>query len=158
MNIDNNKLEALHQYLVKGGSAEQEDVAKQLGVDADDGDAVDAYVEALKAKWPDTYGEPVAPAPAAKKAAKKVAKTAEPAPATYRLRKPDGTVAALEVVASKNGTVFLQEPRPTEPVEILLRGQRMTVDLIELRSKPEGSMFHDLLVSKVIEIAELAKA
>lgn len=158
MNIDNSKLEALHQYLVNGGSAEQEDVAKQIGVDSDDEAAVDAYVEALKAKWPDIYGEPAAPAPAAKKAAKKAAKVVEPAPSTYRLRKPDGTVAALEVVASKNGTVVLQEPRPTELVEILLRGQRMTVDLIELRSKPVGSMFHDLPVSKVIEIAELAKA
>lgn len=163
MNIDNSKLEALHQYLVKGGSPEQEDVAKQIGADSDDGDAVDAYVEALKAKWPDIYGEPTAPAPAptpvAKKAAKKAAKTAEPAQETsYRLRKADGTVAALEVVASKNGVVIVEEPRPKDEVEIMLRGKTMTVDLIELRSKPAGSMFHDLPVSKVIEIAELAKA
>lgn len=158
MNIDNNKLEALHQYLVKGGSAEQEDVAKQLGVDADDGDAVDAYVEALKAKWPDTYGEPVAPAPAAKKAAKKVAKVAEPAPATYRLRKPDGTVAALEVVVSKNGTVVLEEPRPKDLVTLIVKGQQVTVDLIELRNGSPDRVIHGAAAYRLIEMAELAKA
>lgn len=159
MKIENKKLEALHDYLLKGGSAEQEDVAKQLGVAPDDETTVGEYVEALKAKWPDVYGEPEKPA-AKKTAAKKTAKVAESAdtPTTYRLRRPDGTVTALEVVAAKNGTVVLEEPRPTEKVDIILRGKPFTVDLVELRSKPAGSMFVDLPVSKVIEIAELARA
>ena len=64
MKIDNTKLAALHDYLVNGGSPEQEDVAKQIGEDVDDEAAVEAYVEALKAKWPKVYGKPAAPAPA----------------------------------------------------------------------------------------------
>lgn len=158
MKIDQTKLAALHEYLVKGGSPEQEDVAKQIGEDVDDEAAVEAYVEALKAKWPDIYGEPAKPAaPAPKPAAKKAAKQAEPAPATYRLRKPDGTVAALEVVASKNGTVVLEEPRPTDKVTIMLKGQPVVVDLIELRANPLKKV-QGVEAHRLIEMAELAKA
>jgi hypothetical protein len=152
MKIDNTKLAALHDYLVNGGSPEQEDVAKQIGEDVDDEAAVEAYVEALKAKWPKVYGKPAAPAPAPK-----AVKQAEPAPATYRLRKPDGTVAALEVVASKNGTVVLQEPVPTDKVTVLVKGKPVTVDLIELAKYPTDSP-HGIPNSKLIELAELAKA
>jgi hypothetical protein len=84
-------------------------------------------------------------------------KQAEPAPATYRLRKPDGTVAALEVVASKNGTVVLQEPVPTDKVTVLVKGKPVTVDLIELAKYPTDSP-HGIPNSKLIELAELAKA
>lgn len=158
MKIDQTKLAALHEYLVKGGSPEQEDVAKQIGEDVDDEAAVEAYVEALKAKWPDIYGEPAKPAtPAPKPAAKKAAKQAQPALATYRLRKPDGTVAALEVVASKNGTVVLEEPRPTDKVTIMLKGQPVVVDLIELRANPLKKVLGVEAV-RLIEMAELAKA
>ena len=150
MKIDNTKLAALHDYLVNGGSPEQEDVAKQIGEDVDDEAAVEAYVEALKAKWPKVYGKPAAPAP-------KAVKQAQPAPATYRLRKPDGTVAALEVVASKNGTVVLQEPVPTDKVTVLVKGKPVTVDLIELAKYPTDSP-HGIPNSKLIELAELAKA
>lgn len=150
MKIDNTKLAALHDYLVKGGSPEQEDVAKQIGEDVDDEAAVEAYVEALKAKWPKVYGKPAAPAP-------KAVKQAQPAPATYRLRKPDGTVAALEVVASKNGTVVLEEPRPTDKVTVILKGQPVEVDLIELRANPLKQV-HGVEAHRLIEMAELAKA
>lgn len=150
MKIDNTKLAALHDYLVNGGSPEQEDVAKQIGEDVDDEAAVEAYVGALKAKWPKVYGKPAAPAP-------KAVKQAQPAPATYRLRKPDGTVAALEVVASKNGTVVLQEPVPMDKVTIILKGHPVEVDLIELRANPTAN-FQGIAVSKVLELAELAKA
>ena len=159
MKIDNTKLAALHEYLVKGGSPEQEDVAKQIGEDVDDEAAVEAYVEALKAKWPDIYGEPAKPAaPAPKPAAKKAAKQVEAPPATYRLRKPDGTVAALEVVASKNGTVVLEEPRPKDPVDLIIRGQQVTVDLIELRGGSPTRVLHGIPAHRLIEMAELAKA
>lgn len=142
MKIDNTKLAALHKYLVKGGSPEQADVAKVIGEDVDDEAAVEAYNEALKAKWPDIYGKPVA----------------EPAPATYRLRKPDGTVAALELVASKNGTVVLEEPRPKDPVTLIVKGKQVTVDLIELRNGSMGRVLHGVTAGRLIEMAELAKA
>lgn len=164
MKIEETKLVALHEYFVAGGSPEQIDVAKQIGADPDDVEEVEAYAEALKTRWPETYGDSEAAAPAtppAKKAAKKAAKEApkaEPAAQSFRLRRADGTVVALQVVASKNGTVVLEEPRPQDLVSLVLRGQPLTVDLIELRAKPAGSMFHDLPVAKVIEMAELAKA
>lgn len=152
MKINIKKLDALHEYLVNGGSPEQADVAKQIGEDVDDEAAVEAYVEALKAKWPHIYGDP--PKPAAKKAAKQV----ETAPTTYRLRKPDGTVAALEVVASKNGTVILEEPRQKDPVTLIVKGDTVTVDLIELRAGSPGRALHGTTVARLIEMAELAKA
>jgi len=140
MKIDNTKLAALHKHLVKGGSPEQADVAKVIGEDVDDEAAVEAYNEALKVKWPDIYGKPVASAPT-----------------TYRLRKPDGTVAALELVASKNGTVVLQEPVPTDKVTVLVKGKPVTVDLIELAKYPTDSP-HGVPNAKLIELAELARA
>jgi hypothetical protein len=164
MKIEEDKLVALHEYLVKGGSPEQIDVAKQIGADPDDVEEVDAYVEALKARWPDIYGdsepEPAAPA---KKSAKKVAKAAPPAAAapsatTYRLRRPDGTVAALEVIASKNGTVVLEEPRPKDLVTLIVKGDTVTVDLIELRAGSPGRVLHGTTAARLIEMAELAKA
>lgn len=161
MKIDKAKLTALHEYLVAGGSSEQEDVAAQLGVPADDETTTEAYVEALKAEWPAVYGEPAAPAPAPKPAAKKAAKQSKneaPPIMIYRLRRLDGTVTALEVVASRNGTVVLEEPRPKDEVEIILRGKPVVVDLIKLRGQRAGSMFLDVPVAKVIEMAELAKA
>lgn len=145
MKIDNIKLAALHKYLVKGGSPEQADVAKVIGEDVDDEAAVEAYVEALKAKLPDIYGKPAAPAPK------------DVAPATYRLRKPDGTVAALEVVGTKNGTVVLQEPVPTDKVTVLVKGKPIIVDLIELAKHPTDSP-HGVPNAKLIELAELARA
>lgn len=148
MKIDNTKLAALHKHLVKGGSQEQADVAKVIGEDVDDEAAVEAYVEALKAKWPKIYGGPAAPSE----------KPVEAPPATYRLRKPDGTVAALEVVASKNGTVVLEEPRPTEKVTIMLKGQPVEVDLLELRRGSPGRVLHGVVAARLIEMAELAKA
>lgn len=159
MKIENTKLEALHDYLLKGGSAEQEDVAKQIGVPADDEATVNAYVEALKARWPDIYGEPEKPA-AKKTAAKKTAKVAESAdtPKIYRLRRPDGTVTALEVVAAKNGTVVLEEPRPKDLVTLIVKGQSVTVDLIELRNGSPGRMLHGVPAVRLIEMAELARA
>jgi len=164
MKIEEDKLVALHEYLVKGGSPEQIDVAKQIGADPDDVEEVDAYVEALKARWPDTYGdsEPESAAPA-KKAAKKVAKAVPPVPAapsnaTYRLRRPDGTVAALEVIASKNGTVVLEEPRPKDLVTLIVKGDTVTVDLIELRAGSPGRVLHGTTAARLIEMAELAKA
>lgn len=164
MKIEEAKLVALHEYLVKGGSPEQIDVAKQIGADPDDVEEVDAYVDALKSRWPDIYGdsepEPAAPA---KKAAKKAAKAAPPAAAapsaaTYRLRRPDGTVAALEVVASKNGTVVLEEPRPKDLVTLIVKGDTVTVDLIELRAGSPGRALHGTTAARLIEMAELAKA
>jgi hypothetical protein len=159
MKIEEEKLVALHDYLVKGGSPEQIDVAKQIGADPDDVEEVDAYVDALKSRWPDIYGdsepepEPAAPA---KKAAKKAAKTTPPD--TYRLRRPDGTVAALEVVASKNGTVILEEPRPKDMVTLIVKGNPVTVDLIELRAGSPGRVLHGVTAVRLIEMAELAKA
>jgi len=164
MKIEEAKLVALHDYLVKGGSPEQIDVAKQIGADPDDVEEVDAYVEALKARWPAIYGdsepEPAAPA---KKAAKKAAKAAPlaaaaPSAATYRLRRPDGTVAALEVVASKNGTVVLEEPRQKDLVTLIVKGDTVTVDLIELRAGSPGRVLHGVTAVRLIEMAELAKA
>jgi hypothetical protein len=142
---------------------EEKLVALQIGADPDDVEEVDAYVEALKARWPDIYGdsepEPAAPA---KKAAKKVAKAAPPAAApaaaTYCLRRPDGTVAALEVIASKNGTVVLEEPRLKDLVTIIVKGETVTVDLIELRAGSPGRALHGTTAARLIEMAELAKA
>lgn len=163
MKIEEAKLVALHEYLVKGGSPEQIDVAKQIGADPDDVEEVDAYVDALKARWPDIYGdsepEPAAPAKkAAKKATKAAPPAAAPSAATYRLRRPDGTVAALEVVASKNGTVVLEEPRQKDLVTLIVKGDTVTVDLIELRAGSPGRVLHGVTAVRLIEMAELAKA
>jgi hypothetical protein len=164
MKIEESKLVALHEYLVKGGSPEQIDVAKQIGADPDDVEEVDAYVEALKSRWPETYGDPeTEPAAPAKKAAKKAAKTVSPAPAApaaaaYRLRRPDGTVATLEVVASKNGTVVLEESRPKDLVTLIVKGSAVTVDLIELRAGSPDRALHGTTAARLIEMAELAKA
>lgn len=163
MKIEEAKLVALHEYLVKGGSPEQIDVAKQIGADPDDVEEVDAYVEALKSRWPDIYGdsepEPAAPAKkAAKKAAKAAPLAATPPAATYRLRRPDGTVAALDVVASKNGTVVLEEPRPKDLVTLIIKGDTVTVDLIELRAGSPSRALHGTTAARLIEMAELAKA
>lgn len=170
-NIDPNKLSALHDYLVAGGSAEQEDIAAQLGIAADDEATVDAYVEALKAAHPTIYGEPAAapeapaPRPAAKKAATKQAKPT-PAPSKdaadaleglkYFFRTEAGLIEPLQLVTHSKGNVVLCKPVKKDLVTLTVRGKSITVDLVELAKYPTDSP-HGVPNSKLIELAELAR-
>jgi ectoine hydroxylase-related dioxygenase (phytanoyl-CoA dioxygenase family) len=150
MKISSKTLAALHQYFISEGSTEPNDVADFL--ETDDEAIVNAYVDALKAKYPDIYGgevaEESAPAP----------KTADKGHSSYFLIDNDtGLTKELELLKTKNGKLYLQTIEPKEVVSIVVGGEQIEVDLVKLRKKAPGEKLGNHLVSTLILAAELAK-
>jgi hypothetical protein len=139
MKISSKKLAELHQYFINEGSTEPEDVAAQLGTE--DEAEVNAYVEALKAKYPEVYGGEV-----------------PEEPLQYFLIDNDtGLTKELELVKQKGAKRFFEVIEPKDIVEIVVGGERIEVDLIKLRKKAPGDKLGNHLVSTLILAAELAK-
>lgn len=144
MKISSKKLAELHQYFVNEGSTDPDDVATFL--ETDNQDTVEAYVNALKRKYPDVYGS-----------AEEVAEEATE-PVEYALIDPDtNLVKELEVVRQKGAKVFLSVVEPKDIVSIVVGGEQIEVDLIKLRKKNPVDKLGSHLVSTLILAAELAK-
>jgi hypothetical protein len=143
MKISSKKLADLHEYFTNGGSTDPEDVAVQL--ETENEAVVEAYVNSLKRKYPDVYGEDDA-------------SDIDPPSDKYVLVDQDtGLAKNLEVIKEKNGRVFLQVIEPKELVSIRVGGEEIEVDLIKLRKKAPTDKLGPHLVSTLIVAAELAK-
>lgn len=184
MNIDPAKLDALHEYIQAGGSTEQPDVAKQLGVKKTDTATVDAYVDALKEKFPDDYGdpepegeveqleelpthqeEPVEPAKTNKdlgrkeKIEVKVAESPYLSNTEFVLLGENNTPTILDVVKASPGKIILKVRENTEFVNIMLRGRVEAIDLVQIR-KLNGDVVvapHGVTANQLLTLADLAR-
>lgn len=155
MKISSKKLAELHQYFINEGSTEPEDVAAQLGTE--DEAEVNAYVDALKAKYPEVYGgeedtreinDP----------SRRVNQEPSEYPITYFLIDNDtGLTKELELIKQKGAKRFFEVIEPKDIVEIVVGGETIEVDLIKLRKKAPGEKLGNHLVSTLILAAELAK-
>jgi hypothetical protein len=139
MKISSKKLAELHQYFVNEGSTDPNDVADFLGTE--DEAEVEAYVNALKVKYPDVYGGE---------------DTTEPVK-YFLIDNDTGLTKELELIKSKGAKQFFEVIEPKEIVEIVVGGETIEVDLIKLRKKPLGDKLGSHLVSTLILAAELAK-
>lgn len=149
--IDQKKVDELHQYFLDGGSDGENDVKKQLGEDCD---AI-AYVQALKEKYPN------APYMEKKKRGRPAAEDkpkAKEEPTTVLLLDPDtGIAEELEITSIKGTKIYAQRKVPTEIVTLKLRGKDVDVDLIRLRKMKATEQLHGLPVNQLIMLADIAK-
>lgn len=166
MKIDPKKLDALHTFLSKGGSPEEADIAKQLGVELPEGKAaVDAHVEALQAKWPAIYGS-TAEEPEDDGLGGDEDPQPEPVPPTapaateYILLGENNVPSELELVKDGPKMIFRVKV-PKDLVTLTLRGKPVEVDLIELKAIPEQEATlpaYGVSAATLILLAEAAKA
>lgn len=146
MKLSSKKLAELHQYFVNEGSTDPNDVAEFL--ETEDDSVVEAYVAALKKRYPDVYGSPEEVAEEATSTGKS---------AYFLIDDNTGLTKELELVKTKNGKLYLQVIEPKDIVEIVVGGETIEVDLIKLRKKSPDDKIGNHLVSTLIVAAELAK-
>jgi len=140
MRTNSKKLDELHEYFINGGSTKDADILAQLGTE--DNEAVKAYKAALRAKYPDVYGEEEKPEEAQ----------------TFQLLDPDTKLMRpLDIVKVKGSKTILEVREPKELVTIMVGGEELEVDLIKLRKKDPESTLGTHKVSTVLMAAELAK-
>lgn len=144
MKISSRKLAELHQYFVNEGSTDPNDIADFLGTE--DETEVEAYVNALKAKYPDVYGS-----------GEEVAEDVTEPVKYFLIDNDNGITKELELVKDKGAKRFFEVIEPKEIVEIVVGGETIEVDLIKLRKKNPADKLGNHLVSTLILAAELAK-
>lgn len=157
--IDQTKVDELHQYFLDGGSDGENDVKKQLGEDCD---AI-AYVQALKEKYPNApymekkkRGRPAATSTASVSSSSETQKETEPT--TVLLLDPDtGIAEELEITSIKGTKIYAQRKVPTEIVTLKIRGKDVDVDLIRLRKMKATEQLHGVPVNQLIMLADIAK-
>jgi len=155
MDINKTKLENLRRYFITGGSTETDDILAHL--ETEDEEIMQSYIAALKTTYPDEFGP---------KKKKPAAKAPETEPIEEPIEEPrfflkdalTGLVTELEVSKQKPGKTTLVVKEPKELVNILLRGQITTIDLYQLNKLPETAEHLGVPVSKLKQLAELAKA
>ncbi len=133
--INNEKLEALKDYILGGGSTEEAGMFEQLGTKKIS--VVDEYVAELRSKWPEQFGAPV--------------EVEEEAPATtFWLMQEDKTLKELEIFKDKPSRVVFQLKEERDEVEIVIAGKLTKVDIIKLAKDPVTN-------GRKLVAAELAK-
>lgn len=136
MSTPKKKLEGLRKYFLDGGSTDAADVATFLDTEEI---AVEGIVAELKKAYPADFGG-----------------VEEPEYRFY-LKNDDKTLTELEQFKEKSNEIFFIKKEPKELVDIILKGEPITVDLVKLR-KLGASPVNGVQAAVVVQIAELAKA
>jgi hypothetical protein len=150
MDINKNKLADLRDYFLKGGSTEANDILAFL--DTEDESVMTGYIAALKTTYPDDFG------PKKKKPAAAKAPEPEVEPRFFLKDALTGLVTELEISKEKPGKTTFVVKEPKELVNILLRGEIKTIDLYQLNKLPDNAEHLGVPVTKLKQLAELAKA
>ncbi len=141
--LKKSKLDLLLKHVADGGDVDEETVGELLGLEPDDTETIGAYIR--RATAPSVKSPAPAPQP-------------QDAPTVYQLRGEDGIVRDLEVVRQKGNRTVLALPVVRDLVDILVRGEEVTVDLEYLRKLDPDSLHNEVRVSTLIAAAELAKS
>lgn len=145
-NINPVKLKSLRKYFLEGGSTDAEDVLVFLGTD--DEDLMDAYVAALRAKYPDEF-----PGDGDNDDAD------EEDEVKPRFFLQDGALLKeLELVKDKGEKVVFRILEPKELVDIIVAGTVRTVDLVQLRKMSPEDTLYGKPVSVLMALADAARA
>jgi hypothetical protein len=143
MKISSKKLADLHEYFTNGGSTDPEDVAVQL--ETENEAVVEAYVNSLKRKYPDVYGD------------SGDGEGQEVTQQYFLIDLESGLTKELNCVREKGSKSYFEVVEPKELVTIRVGGEEIEVDLIKLRKKAPTDKLGPHLVSTLIVAAELAK-
>ena len=144
--IDDVKLEQLRDYFLNGGSSDAVDIMEHL--ETEDEAVVNAYVAALRKKYPADFD------PDYKEPEPEVEEKEE---FQFFYDNGDGLLVELEQVRSKNNKIYFKKLEPKELVDLIVRGQTVTVDLVQLAKKSPGATEHGVRVDQLIQLAKLAQ-
>jgi hypothetical protein len=143
MKISSKKLADLHEYFTNGGSTDPEDVAAQL--ETEDEAYVEAYVNSLKRRYPDVYGD------------SGDGEGQEVTQQYFLIDLESGLTKELNCVREKGSKRYFETIEPKDLVTIRVGGEEIEVDLIKLRKKAPTDRMGNYAVSTLILAAELAK-
>jgi hypothetical protein len=136
MTLKKSKLEALLTHLTEGGDTSPNTISDVIGVEVEDTETISAYIAAAK---------------------KRLAPAEKAEPAIYQLKDEAGLLHTLEVVKQKGSRIILELPVVKDIVTVVIRGEKVPVDLEVLRKLDPNSFHREVLVSTLIAVAELAK-
>lgn len=135
------KLDALRQHIEADGDNDLETVALLLGLEADDEEGVQAYVDRLKEVSPELFGAPVA----------------APVTVSFQLLNEDSLLADLEIVKATPAMIVLRRKVPRELVVVRLGGKDVELDILEMERTNPNEVRHGLPVYTLLTIARAAK-
>ena len=138
MTLKKSKIEALVKHITEGGDSDPNTIADVVGIDVEDTETLGAYIARAKKDLPSQAAE-------------------ESAAPVYQLKDEAGLLHTLEVVKQKGNRIILAMPVVKDIVTVVLRGEKVQVDLEILRKLDPNSFYREVLVSTLIAVAELAK-
>lgn len=138
--LKKSKLDYLIKHAKGGGDISGEIVADLLDLEPEDTDTIKAYIRKAQAALTPTATE-----------------AEESQPVVYQLRGTDGIIRDLELVKQKGNRIILEVPVVKDLVDIVIKGDVVTVDLEVLKGLDRNSLYNGVLVSTLLAAAELAK-
>ena len=136
----NKRLADIRQFLIEAGTLDKDDILKAFKMKESD---YETTLRQLQAEYPSEFDFEF--------------DEEERTPGKYKLQTDTRFLKDLEVVSEKDGLVVLQISRPKDLVTIVVKGKTIEVDLIRLRELNPETVQHGVKVSRLIELAELAK-
>lgn len=138
----NNRLSAIRQFLIDAGTLDKDAVLSAFKMKESD---YEPTLRQLQAAYPSEFDFEFDD------------EEEERTPTKYKLQTDAKFLKDLEIVSEKDGLVVLQISRPKDLVTIVVKGKTVEVDLIRLRELNPETAQHGVKVSRLIELAELAK-
>lgn len=138
----NNRLSAIRQFLIDSGTLDKDAILKAFKMKESD---YEPTLRQLQAEYPNEFNFEFDD------------EEEERTPIKYKLQTDTKFLKDLEIVSEKDGLVVLQVSRPKDLVTIVVKGKTVEVDLIRLRELNPETVQHGVKVSRLIELAELAK-
>lgn len=136
----NKRLADIRQFLIEAGTLDKDAILKAFKMKESD---YEPTLRQLQAEYPSEFDFEF--------------DEEERTPVKYKLQTDTRFLKDLEVVSEKDGLVVLQISRPKDLVTIVVKGKTIEVDLIRLRELNPETVQHGVKVSRLIELAELAK-
>lgn len=180
------KLEALDTHFIEGGADDYEAVAKVLNCEVQDEATINAYIARLQAKFPDRYGsdskeeeeeeeesseedreegvedlndsEEEEAAPVFQREVQSLPKK-ESTPKQILLDDGAFDLIELEVVTDSERSTVLKRKPIRDLVDIIVRGKRVSVDIIELKGMNTHQTYrdYDIAAGEILKVALIAK-
>ena len=137
----NKRLADIRQFLLEAGTLDKDAILKAFKMKESD---YEPTLRQLQAEYPSEFDF-------------EFDEEEERTPVKYKLQTDTKFLKDLEVVSEKDGLVVLQISRPKDLVTIVVKSKTVEVDLIRLRELNPETVQHGVMVSRLIELAELAK-
>jgi hypothetical protein len=137
------RLASIRDFLLDAGTLDKDALMSKFKIAEADYEPI---LRQLRATYPDEFNFEFDDDP-----------TEQPVEPVYKLKGTGAFLKDLEVVSRTDKTVVLAVKAPKDLVTIVVKGKTVEVDLLRLRELPPTSIQHGVEVSRLIQLAELAK-